>query len=77
MNINGIKRAKDLPFSVPETLARTIDELVEAMERDDINLDCYQDEVEGTARMVCKENDRWIYEYYLLGGWREDVKDSD
>jgi len=75
MNVQGIKRAADWPFSMPEFLSHDIDALVDAMARDDKNLDCYMDEVEGSARGVEEKHDREIYEYYLLGGWHADVVD--
>ena len=73
MNVKGIKRPEDLPFKVPKELAKVINSLVDAMERDDEDLDLYQDDLEGCARRVRKEYDSWIYNYYLRGGWREDV----
>ncbi len=73
MNVKGIKRARDLHFKVPPQLAEDIDRLVDAMARDDSMLDCHLAQLEGSARMVQDEYDRWIYAYYLRGGWREDV----
>ena len=75
MNVKGIKRAEDLYFEVPEALAVSINNLVDAMERDDVDFDLYQDDLDGAARMVEEEYDDWIYSYYLEGGWREDVID--
>lgn len=75
MNVKGIRRSKDWPFPMPAFTAQAIDELVDAMERDDRNLDCYQDEVEGCARGVSAEHDREIYLYYLEGGYLADVVD--
>ena len=63
-------RSSELPFEVPEALAEVIDGLVDAMERDDSNIDCYMDELAGAARMVDEERDSWLYDYYLRGGWR-------
>ena len=74
MNIDGIKKPEDLPFDVPNSLAKDINALIDAMHRDDPDLDCYQDEVHGSARSVEEEYDMWIREYYLNGGWRKDVK---
>ena len=73
MNVKGVRRAEDLEFKVPKPLAEVINELVDAMERDDEYLDCYQDELEGTARMVRGEREDWLNFYYLEGGWRGDV----
>lgn len=75
MNVKGIKRAKDLHFEVPEVLAEEIDNLVDAMERDDRMLDCYMSQLEGSRRMVDDEYDMWLYNYYLLGGWKDDVEE--
>lgn len=75
MNVRGIRRSGDWPFPMPEFTANAIDELVDAWERDDRDIDCYMDEVEGCARGVSPERDRQIYEYYLMGGYRSDVID--
>ena len=78
MNVKGIKRPKDLHFEVPEALADAINDLIDAMERDDrLFLDCFMDEVEGRARMVKEEYDDWIYNYYLNGGWHADVVETN
>lgn len=76
MNTKGILRPDELPFECPELLANDINALLAAMERDDINLDCYMDEVQGSAREVSEENDAWVCEYYLYGGWRKDSCDQ-
>lgn len=73
MNVKGIKRAKDLHFEVPEELAEDIDRLIAAMESDDIMLDCYMSHLEGGTRLVDDEYGQWLYNYYLLGGWQDDV----
>lgn len=76
MNVKGIKKPEDLPFFVPDALAQAIDDLLQAMKEDNwLMLDGYQDEVEGTARMVSEENERWVNWYYLGGGYRADVVD--
>ena len=73
MNVKGVKRAKDWDIEdMPEALAQVIDDLVDAMACDDFNLDCYMDELEGTARMVDEVDDRRRYDYYLRGGWKHD-----
>ena len=72
MNTKSILRPNELPFECPDLLANDINELLAAMERDDINLDCYMDEVQSSAREVSEENDAWVCEYYLYGGWRKD-----
>ena len=73
MDVTGIKRSCDWPFVMPAFTAEAIDDLVAAMARDDVNLDCYQDEVEGAARGVAEEHDRELYDYYLRGGYRADL----
>ena len=72
MNTKGILRPNELPFECPDLLANDINELLAAMERNDINLDCYMDEVQSSAREVSEGNDAWVCEYYLYGGWRKD-----
>lgn len=71
MDTGGILRPDELPFECPKLLADAINELLSAMERDDIDLDCYMDEVQSSAREVSEENDAWVCEYYLYGGWRK------
>lgn len=74
MGTKGIKRSKDLHFEVPAGLAEDIDNLVDAIERGDPMLDCYMAQLEGSARMVEEDHDRWLYEYYLLRGWQNDAE---
>lgn len=74
LNTKGILRPNELPFECPDLLANDINELLAAMERDDINLDCYMDEVQSSAREVSEENDAWVCEYYLYGGYRTDIR---
>ena len=73
MNIEGILRPHELPFDCPEILSNDINELLAAMERDDINLDCYMNEVQCSARCLSDENDNWIRQYYLSNGWEKDL----
>lgn len=73
MNTKGILRPDELPFECPELLASDINALLAAMERDDINLDCYMYEVQSSARCLDDEKDNWIRQYYLNGGYRKDL----
>ena len=58
MNTKGILRPDELPFECPLDLEIAINNLIDAWERDDdLNLDCYTDEVQGSARSVSEEND--------------------
>lgn len=72
MDVSKMLRPEDLPFDVPAPLARTIGELREAYARDDVNIDVYLDEVEGSARYLCPADDRRVLNYYVLGGWMRD-----
>lgn len=77
MNTKGILRPDELPFECPLDLEIAINNLIDAWERDDdLNLDCHMDEVQGSARSVSEENDTWVCEYYLYGGWRKDSCDQ-
>lgn len=71
MDTSQILRPHELPFAVPEFLAHDINELIAALERDDVNLDAYFDEVDGSARGVRSEQDDWIRQYYVNFGWRK------
>ena len=72
LDISNILRPEQLPFTVPNDLGLAINELLSAWERDEtLNLDCYLDEVQSSARSISEENDEWIRWYYVLGGWRK------
>lgn len=73
MKIDTILKPEELHFTVPPVLASSINELINALERDDINLDCYLDEVQGSAREVSEEHDDWIRRYYVEFGWMKGV----
>ncbi|OUO95539.1 hypothetical protein B5F41_05810 [Gordonibacter sp. An232A] len=70
MDTSQILRPHELPFAVTDDVRDRINDLLDAMERDDTrNIDCYYDELEGSARDLSQENDMWIRRYYLEGGW--------
>lgn len=72
MDISNILRPEQLPFKVPYDLELAINELLEALERDEVlNFDCYLNEVQSSARSVSEENDAWIRRYYVQYGWRD------
>lgn len=71
MDTTGILRPDELPFEVPYDLELAINELLDAWERDEVmNLDCYLDEVQASARSVSEENDAWVRWYYVQYGWK-------
>ncbi len=72
MDVSKMISPEELPFEVSEQLANDITALREAFERDDINLDAYLDEVEGSARELREEDDMRIRRYYVLGGWKRN-----
>lgn len=72
MDTSRILRPDQLPFKVPCDLETAINELIEALERDDEWLDGYLDEVEGSARSVDEEKDAWVRKYYVQFGWKKD-----
>lgn len=71
MDTQHIARPEDLPFEVPKMLSDDIHALIAAIERDDRMLDCYIDEVEGSARCLSEENDMRVRRYYCRNGWRQ------
>lgn len=76
MDVSSILRPEQLPFSVPADLELAINELIDALERDDeLNLDCYLDEVQSSARSVSEDKDAWIRHYYVQFGWRNNEDD--
>lgn len=73
VDVSGIMRPEELDFEVPEDLAHAIDELIAALARDDqMNLDCYLNEVEGAARSAPEDDDAWVRWYYCDFGWRKE-----
>ena len=51
MDTTGILRPDELPFEVPYDLELAINELLDAWESDEVmNLDCYLNEVQASAR---------------------------
>ena len=77
MNVDTILRPHELHFHVPPQLAKDINNLIAALERDDdLNLDCYLNEVEGSAREVSEEHDDWLRNYYCYWGWMKYDKNS-
>ena len=73
MDVSTILRPEQLPFVVPDDLELEINELIDALERDDeLNLDCYLDEVQSS---VSEDKDAWIRHYYVQYGWRNDEND--
>lgn len=66
MDVSTILRPEQLPFVVPDDLELAINELIDALERDDeLNLDCYLDEVQSSARSVSEDKDAWIASYTI------------
>lgn len=72
MDTSKILRPSELPFKVHPICAETIEELIDALSRDDPDIDCYLMEVLGWARAQTEEEDAWIREYYVNWGWRRD-----
>ena len=66
-----IMRPEELPFEVPRILAESINDLIDAIDRDDQWLDAYFDEVQSNARMLPEDEDRFVADYYCFYGWRE------
>lgn len=70
MDVSRMRRPDELPFPVTENVAMEIDALIDAFARDDINLDCYMDELHGTLRELDPDEDRWCRWHYIEGGWK-------
>ena len=70
MDTSAILRPEELPFPVPKMLADDINALIAAIERDDLNVDCYENEVESCARKLNEEQGMWVRRYYCRGGWQ-------
>ena len=71
MDVSNILRPEELPFSVPEDLANSINGLIDALEREDDYLGIYLDDVRAAGRLVNEENDDRIRKYYVESGWRK------
>ena len=74
MDTSRMLRPEELPFPVPQALAEDIYALIDAIERDDLCVDCYENEVESGARALDEEQDMWIRRYYARGGWRREYE---
>lgn len=74
MDTNTILRPHELSFKVPAPLATSINDLIDALEREDSQIDMYLDDVEQSARMVNEENDAWIRKYYARYGWMNSTR---
>lgn len=57
---------------VPQMLTDEINALIAAIERDDLCVDCYENEVESCARKLNEEQDMWIRRYSSgrMAAWR-------
>lgn len=73
MDTSGILRPEELPFPIPQILAGDIHALIDAIERDDLCVDCYENEVESCARRLDEEHDVWTRRYHARGGWRNGL----
>lgn len=60
-----IMRPEELPFEVPRILAESINELIDAIDRDDPWLDGYMEDVLSTARMLPENLDEYVCQYYV------------
>ena len=70
MDISSITRPENLPFNVTYNLRNDINALLDALKRDDPNIDCYLDEVESSARELNENDDLRVRRYYVQGGWQ-------
>ena len=70
MDTSPILRPEQLPFPVSKYVYKEIYDLLETMERDDINVDCYQMEPQGTLRDLDPDLDMLCRNYYINGFWR-------
>ena len=74
MDTTGILSPDELPFEVPYDLELAINELLDAWERDEVmNLDCYLNEVQASARSGSEGNGAWVRWYYVQYGWRHGL----
>lgn len=71
MDTSSILRPEQLPFAVSGYVRKEIYDLLEAMERDDINVDCYQMELQGTLRDLGPDLDMLCRNYYINGFWHQ------
>lgn len=69
----AIKRAKDLPFDMPEFVAYDIDRLVDEIESHGPLVDAAECEVKRSVRDLDPEAEQWCLDYYLRGGWKKDA----
>ena len=63
-----------LGMPISNDLRSSITELLEALEREDFNIDCYLDEVASDARCLPAAEDYFVARYYSDYGWRKGLK---
>lgn len=68
-------RPDELPFEVPDALAETINWFIDGFEAgkdlSDFDYAISVDQVIADFRMVDEEKDKWLYWYYIQGGWKQ------
>lgn len=76
MDTISILRPDELPFSVPEDLAISINGFIDSLKNNNTEfIDCWLDEIEGGARMLPADQDNWIRNYYVHGAWEDEDTD--
>ena len=70
MDVSNIKRPEDWGIDMPQFVRDDILALISAMERDDPNLDGYQDNLHGSLRALSDADDFMLHDYYLSGGYK-------
>ena len=70
MGTSGILRPGAPPFAVAQMLSYAIADLMSAIERDDLCVVCYENEVESMAHESDEERGRWVRRYLSGGGSR-------
>lgn len=68
----NIPRSDELPFRINEDVARSIDGYVDALERNDPNIDLYECDVWQASRCVPENQELWIQEYYVKREYLND-----
>ena len=73
-DFSNVKRSRDWRIYLSSESAEAIDDLVAAIERQDLmNFDLYLEDCAASFRTQSPEDEAELRNYYLAGGWKTDA----
>lgn len=70
-------KPEELPFDVPEFLARDISDYIAAYGSDAGSFDMHLEILHQSANALCEHDRRWLLDYYTDGGWERGMAYDD